>query len=384
MSRLSFRPSALPLAVAVGALALAACSDSPVSPTRSLASSDASLSVTAGTNSFTIASDGSTQFCVAGQVNGDYTIPATYAPLAGCGTALDLTAALNVYNPGWSQPFAGSDWIGFTAKGGPSSDYRANPGRYIYQETFTIPATVTNPVLDMNLKSDNVVAVYLNGKLLANQTNQDCNPGVTCNWNPGSTLHVVDNTAADFHIGASNTLTFLVIDLPTGFPILTAPTGGPAPQYACGTRQYQTNGTAGYTATPVPTFPNHVITPGGAGTLLTNIGTATQAGCENPTGLDFFGTVSWTPASTLWCSPGYWKNHLGAWTLANQNKLYSTLVGAAPLGSKTPAGANPTLVQVISNPQIYGGPATNSVADYLSFIAFGTPIGTGIESCPLN
>jgi len=46
------------------------------------------------------------------------------------------------------------------------------------------------------------------------------------------------------------------------------------------------------------------------------------------------------------------------------------------------AGSNPTLQQVIENPQIYGGPATNSVADYLSNFFFGTPIGSGIESCP--
>ena len=52
------------------------------------------------------------------------------------------------------------------------------------------------------------------------------------------------------------------------------------------------------------------------------------------------------------------------------------------MGNKTPAGANPTLQQVVENPQIYGGPATNSVADYLSNKFFGTPIGSGVESCP--
>ena len=179
MSRLSFRPPALSLAVAVGALALAACSDSPVSPTRSLASSDASFNVS-GTNPLIIASGNATQLCTAQQLNGDYTIPATpYGPFAGCGVALDLTASLAAYNPGWPAPLAGSSWIGFNAKAGPSSDYRANPGRYVYQETFNIPASVTNPVLDINVRADNVAAVYLNGKLLASQTNSDCNPGDT-------------------------------------------------------------------------------------------------------------------------------------------------------------------------------------------------------------
>jgi len=384
MSRLSFRPSVLPLAVAVGALALAACSDSPVSPTRSLASSSADFNVT-GTNPLTITSGNATQLCTAQQVNGDYTIPAGpgYGPFAGCGVALDLTAAILLYNPGWSQPFAGSSWVGFAAKGGPSNEYRANPGRYVYQETFAIPASVTNPVLDIHVKADNVAAVYLNGKKLGSQTNTDCNPGVlVCNWN--GDLHIVDNTAGDFVIGGNNTLTFLVIDLPTGAFELTSPTGGPAPQYGCTTRFPQPTGTLGYTATTVPTAPNHVVAGGGTGVGITNLGAANQAGCENPTGLDYAGTMGWTVASTTWCSPGYWKNHLDAWSVANQNKLYSSLVGAAPLGNKTPAGANPTLVQVISNPQIYGGPATNSVADYLSFIAFGTPIGSGIEGCPLN
>jgi hypothetical protein len=377
------------MAVAVGALALAACSDSPLSPTRSLRSSDADLSVTAGpgANQLTIVSDGSTLYCSTSQLNGDYTIPTSPYTAAGCGAGtLNLTAAINVYNPGWSQPFTGSSWIGITTKGGPSSDYRPNPGRYVFQETFTVPASVTAPVLDLHVKSDNVAAVYLNGTLIGNQPLTDCNSG-TCNWN--TDLHIVYNTAATFNIGGTNTLTFVVIDLPTGFPVTTAPTGGPAPQYGCPTRPFQVNGTAGYSATLVPTSPAHVVAGGGAGTALTNIGLANQAGCENPMGLDFAATVSWTPpVVTTWCSPGYWKNHLDAWSTADQNKLYSTLGSwAAPLSKKAPTsgpGSNPTLLQVVSDPSTYGGPATNSVADYLSNKIFGTPIGSGVESCPLN
>jgi len=381
MSRLSFRPSAISLAVAVGALALAACSDSPVSPTSSLRSSEASFSVT-GTNPLTIVSDASTQYCGSVQLNGgnnavgDWSIPVTFAPVAGCGTAVNLMPALSVYNPGWSAPFTGSSWIGITTKGGPSSDYRPNPGRYVFQETFSVPSGVTTASLDLHVKSDNVAAVYLNGVQIGAQTNTDCNSG-TCNWN--SDLHIVQPLTA----GTAYTLTFVVSDLPTGFPLTTAPLGGPAPQYGCPTRP-ASDGVVGFTSTVSPTRPNHIVAGGGAGTAMTNIGTASQAGCENPMGLDFAGTVTWTVPVTTWCSPGYWKNHLDAWSVANQTKLYSTLVGAAPLGNKTPAGANPTLLEVISNPQIYGGPATNSVADYLSFVAFGTPIGRGIESCPLN
>jgi hypothetical protein len=88
-----------------------------------------------------------------------------------------------------------------------------------------------------------------------------------------------------------------------------------------------------------------------------------------------------TPLTT-WCSPGFWKNNgRDLWT-AYHNVKYSTLVGAAPLGKKAPAGYDPTLLEVIDDPSVYGGPATNSVADFISNKAFGTPIGSGVESCP--
>jgi len=384
MSRLSFRPPAFSLAVAVGALALAACSEGPVGP-RSLASGDASFSVTGGPASpLTIVSDGSTQFCTGAgqQVNGNYTIPASFGPFTSCGTALDLTNALTNattgYNPGWSQPFAGSSWIGFNAKAGPSSDYRANPGRYTYQETFSVPTGVTNPVLDLHVKGDNVVAVYLNGTLLDKQANTDCNDGevAVCNWN--SDLHIVQNLTA----GTAYTLTFLVIDLPTGaFSANPSIGGAGADQWGCTTRQPQATGTIGWTSTTVSTRPDHVITGGGTGVGISGLGTAGQAGCENPTGLDFAGTVTWSAPSTTWCSPGFWKNHPDLWTDFH-TLLYSDLGSwRAALSKKAPAGS-PDLLTVISNPNLYGGPATNSVADFLSNQAFGTPIGSGVESCP--
>jgi len=381
MHRYSLVPSAVSLAVAAGALVLAACSETPVGP-RSLASGDASLSVTGGPASpLTIVSDGSTQFCTGAtqQVNGDYTIPGSFGPFTGCGTALDLTTALNSYNPGWSMPFAGSDWIGFNAKGGPSNEYRANPGRYTYQETFSVPTGVTNPVLDLHVKADNVAAVYLNGTLVGQQANTDCNPDVTtCNWN--GDLHITRNLTA----GTAYTLTFLVIDLPTGAFSSESGVGGPAPQYGCTTRFPQPTGTYGYTSDTAQTAPNHVVAGGGTGVGITNLGAANQAGCENPTGLDFAGTVTWTPAATTtWCSPGFWKNNgRNLWT-AYHDVLYLSLDPAgAPLSKKAGAGANPTLLQVIDSPNTYGGPATNSVADFLSNLAFGTPIGSGVESCP--
>jgi len=290
MRRLSFRPTAVALAVAAGALALAACSDTIVSPPTRGFTARPSFSVTPGTNSVTLASDGSTQHCTAQDVVGDWTVPATFGPFAGCGTALDLMPALAVYNPGWSAPISGSDWIGFTSNGGPSSDYRPETGRYVFQETFNIPAGATAPSLTLNSLSDNLVAVYLNGTKVSAQAVTDCNAGPPCNWNTANTFTATDATAADFHIGASNTVTIILVATPIGFGSLTPGIGGPAPTYGC-YRDPQATGQAGFSGpSNVPTSPAHVFA------TRTKTVAANGTGCENPAGLDFRGTVSWTPA----------------------------------------------------------------------------------------
>ena len=368
----SFAPKAIATFASVAALfALSACSDT-TAPTSLRAPDDAAFTIgttaNVGTVKLSFGSSAATEYCSAATLIHDYSVPAApFGPLAGCGTAFDLQTALTTsYNPGWSAPIAGSSWIGPNAT---SNEYRTAPGRYVFQHRFTIPTGAVSIVLNDSLKSDNAVSVYVNGFKLEQQTIADCNPAVPpCNWN--ANFVISDNNQSHFHadgVANGNTITVVVIDTPNGG---TAGNG-----YAC-TTPFQPFGELGF-GTPfnVPTSPSHVL----AGWTQTMTATT---GCENPTGLDFHGNVSWTVPVTTWCSPGYWKNHLDAWSLANQNKLYSTLVGAAPLKAGSPSGA--TLVQVISNPQIFGGPATNSVADYLSFIAFGTPIGTGIESCPLN
>jgi len=363
----------LSLALAAGALTLAACSDTTTSPTR-LSPSAANLSVTpVGSNSYNIHSDGSTLFC--GFTAGVYTYPAEgFNPTTCDGGTLDLMSALAVYNPGWSAPISGSDWIGVTANGGPSSDYRAETGLYVYQETFTLPTGATSVTLNLGAMADNSVAVYLNGHLLGSQTITDCNAS-PCNWTPSGQLTITSASGATLFTDGTtlNRLTIALINTPIGYPLLTAPLGGPAPNYGCA-RPVQPSGEAGFgTAFTVPTSPAHVY----SGRTTTIVG---GVGCENPTGVDFKGTLSWTIAVTTWCSPGFWKNHESLWT-QYLNTKYSTLVGAADLSKKAPAG-DPTLQQVIENPQIYGGPATNSVADFLSNKAFGTPIGSGVESCP--
>jgi hypothetical protein len=118
-----------------------------------------------------------------------------------------------------------------------------------------------------------------------------------------------------------------------------------------------------------------------------------------PTGLDDDYTVrtvttSFTPPSTIWCSPGFWKNHgRDLWTgLQSQkyNALGATFLNGWPndpqsffiTAPKKGGSTDPTLIQVIDNPQQYGGPATNNVADYLNHLFFGTPFSDQPENCP--
>ncbi len=364
----------LSVGAAACALVLAACSDTSTSPRR--LSPDAAAftlgpSANVGPVQLSFASGATTQYCA---VSGypaihTYTVPGSLGPLTGCGAAFDLMTNLTTsYNPGWSAPITGSDWIGPNAT---SNEYRTAPGSYVFQTTFSGPSGVTSPVLNDTLMSDNAVAVYLNGHQLATQVIQDC-PSAdrlagTCNW---QTKYVVsDANAADFNIGGVNTITVLLVDTPNG--------GNAGNSYAC-TTTFQPNGELGFgTAFNVPTSPNHVVAN------WTTTMTATT-GCENPTGLDFHGNVSWVvPVVTTWCSPGYWKNHLGSWPVSLQNTGYNTYSAQYVRDPKMIAG-NPTLVQVISNPSIYKGPATNNVADVISNFLFGTGFGNGVESCPLN
>lgn len=383
------------LALGAAAVALGACSDSVVSPTTR-APGAVSRSATLNGNSFTIASDASSQYCPTQATFGVFaTFPASFAGVtSGCIAAEDLQTdgSLGAYNPGWDQ-LTGGDWIGFQTNGGPSSDYRPTPGIYVFQQTFVLPTGVTNPALSLNVRADNVVAVYLNGHLLGQQAMVDCNDGAfgPCHWTAGGQL-AVTAPAADFNANpATNYITFLVNDVPTGYPDLVAPLagkGGPAPQYGCTTRSPQVTGSHLFTGdNAVTTVPTHAgpLPTGNAMSPTPTPGTNNpgQVGCENPAGLAFAGSVTWTVPSTTWCSPGFWKNHPDTppWPAGYQNLLYNSFSGVYAHAPFTLVG-NPTLLTVISNPSIYKGPATNNVADVLSNVVFGTPIGSGIESCP--
>jgi hypothetical protein len=107
-------------------------------------------------------------------------------------------------------------------------------------------------------------------------------------------------------------------------------------------------------------------------------------------------TFCWNPepADPQWCSPGYWRQpqHADSWlaTGYSPDDLFSTVFGYAPmlskLGKTNGATANPTLLQVLSAPQYYGGEAFNLIGDLLSGAHPDVNyMGERVEdSCPLN
>jgi hypothetical protein len=110
-------------------------------------------------------------------------------------------------------------------------------------------------------------------------------------------------------------------------------------------------------------------------------------------------TQGYYPPKGEWCSPGYWKNHEDEADVAaaacvppvNMDATkYSSQFGAAPplkpKGVRDGANPDPTLREVLDNPQWYGGGATNNVADLLSGCHPGVDFqGERVEdSCPLN
>ena len=363
------------------ALIMSACSDTTAP--SSLRAGSAALTIgptpnapgSVGTN---FSSGAGTQFC--GGTPGLFTIPGTttFGAALTCGASFDLQGALAVYNPGWDQNLAGSSWIGPNAN---ANEYKTFPGRFVFQTSFTLAAGVTSVVLNDTLLSDNAVAVYLNGTLLEQQVIADCATGVNCNWNTTNKFIISAASATlpggGFVVG-TNYITVFLVDTPNG--------GTAANSYAC-TKLPQPFGSHGFSKDgTVPTSPDHDYAGFTASTTLAQYA---AAGCQNPTGLDFSGRVSWVvPVVTTWCSPGYWKQpkHLDSWPaslLTGPLSFYNHYTGSYAHDPQSLPG-NPTLLEVISNPSTYGGEATNNVADIISNVKFGTPIGSGIESCPLN
>jgi hypothetical protein len=155
----------------------------------------------------------------------------------------------------------------------------------------------------------------------------------------------------------TNTPTYTPTNTPTNTPTFT-PTNTPT-----NTPTFTPTNTPTYTPTNTPTN-----TP-----TFTPTNTPTYTPTNTPTNTPTFTPT--TPPSD-WCSPGFWKNHLGLW----------------PIGPYTPYNSvfdpdlagNPSLYTVISQPQKYGGGLTEQVADYLSTL-HGEVNFTGERGeCPLG
>jgi hypothetical protein len=73
-----------------------------------------------------------------------------------------------------------------------------------------------------------------------------------------------------------------------------------------------------------------------------------------------------------WCSPGFWRNNplRVAQTGVDMSATFSSVFGwtpdRSPQGIRSGAPTNPTLQQVLNNPNWYGGGAFNMVGDHLS------------------
>jgi hypothetical protein len=94
----------------------------------------------------------------------------------------------------------------------------------------------------------------------------------------------------------------------------------------------------------------------------------------------------------VWCSPGFWRNNplRVAQTGVDMGATFASVFGSAPArsqqGTRSGAPANPTLQQVLDNPNWYGGSAFNMVGDHLSEMHPDVDYqGERVEnSCPLS
>jgi len=321
------------------------------------------------------------------------TVGTTFSLAPNCVAAADLNTALQAYNPGWSEGFGANaaHWIGPTDHldanfpSALSNQYVADVGSYSFVTTFDGgDAAATNRALELQIMSDNAAAVYLNGVYIGgnqdgvgNPLFQDCPTQQTnCNWTQAGSVKITG-----VPIAGTNTLRVDLVGTAIGYQVSGTPrsncTNGP-----------QFTGFLGFTSTTTPT-PQHKASAGPPPVA------SNWTSCKNPTGVDFTARVYFSNpvVVTTWCSPGFWKNHNSnpPWPAGYQTLKYNDFSASYVNQPKTFIGydfgkkvgsTNPSLYDVISQPSIYGGPATNNVADILSNVVFGTVIGTGVESCP--
>ncbi|MFH0242860.1 hypothetical protein ACGRHY_10545 [Streptomyces sp. HK10] len=129
---------------------------------------------------------------------------------------------------------------------------------------------------------------------------------------------------------------------------------------------------------------------GGSTGMTTGMTTGTATNGMT-TGMTTTGTTT-NGGAAQWCSPGFWRNNFPeAWgpTGYTGNETYSSVFGAppprSPQGINQDAPTDPTLFEVVDNPQWYGGGAANNVADLLSDAHPDIDYqGVRVDNCPLS
>jgi hypothetical protein len=96
------------------------------------------------------------------------------------------------------------------------------------------------------------------------------------------------------------------------------------------------------------------------------------------------------PPMPNWCSPGFWKNAgSSAISTAHKETKYLSLYASSTITIKKGGNNNPSMFEVVSNPQMYGGTAANLAADFFSshyvagYVAGQRTLPDGSHNCVL-
>ena len=89
----------------------------------------------------------------------------TYDPLSSTVNS-GSTSTFNI-SPGtvWHSAIGNSSWVSFNAASGPTSNYVAPNGNYIYSTTFNL-STAANDLGTLSVLADDTVSIFLNGTLI--------------------------------------------------------------------------------------------------------------------------------------------------------------------------------------------------------------------------
>jgi len=341
----------------ISVLTLAACADPVTAPitSRSETVVVGSLAPLSGATTVPFVSSSGTARC------GSLTSPLTAGPssfaaigLAPGGNTYDLSGTLGSPmsggggNPGWPTSGVPGAWIGVHPA---ANEYGAvAPGTYCFETSLFIPAGATSLGLNLTVRADNYVFVYMNDTKIGESSVLADNQ---VNWT--TDLNITANASEGMVAGQTNRLRIVLVNTRIGY-------GG--------------NGSTSCELGPQA---------GSQYNLQTGALQWSSVTCLNPSAVNFGGSWGYTlQVRQYWCSPGYWKNaDDAAWAYvgASKNTKYNGIPGSNPDFTD-----DPTIFEVLSSPKTYGGPATNIVANYLSGLRTDGWGGTqsGGDYCPLN